>query len=145
MNYGFLKEKCQQHVLSPVMLSTQLALTLLLSFVSASPSFPYSTAVTPFIAAQPPNNAVQVSPLLVSLSIEGDRWPDWAANGPSYAQRNQFFYNALENLKVRTGVWPRIRVGANSEDRTLYDDKIKVSPLWFDRSWAVLIPSVDFA
>jgi hypothetical protein len=46
---------------------------------------------------------------------------------PSYSQRNEFFYNALQNLQARTGSWPDIRVGANSEDRTDFDEKIQVS------------------
>ena len=84
-------------------------------------------SITADAAATAPSSAVHASPSLLSFSIEGDEWPKWAANAPNYNSRNEFFYNALKNLQERTGVWPNIRVGANSEDRTAFDAKIKVS------------------
>ncbi|KAG6812433.1 hypothetical protein H0H92_002899 [Tricholoma furcatifolium] len=55
-----------------------------------------------------------VSPSLISLSIEFDRFPDWAGN----TSRNEFFYNTLDNLKQITGQLPHIRIGGNTEDKT---------------------------
>ncbi|KAF8072111.1 glycoside hydrolase family 79 protein [Lyophyllum atratum] len=56
----------------------------------------------------------KVSPSLISLSIEMDRWTDWAGS----TSRNEFFFNTLDNLKQITGKPPHIRIGANSEDHT---------------------------
>ncbi|RDB30967.1 Beta-glucuronidase [Hypsizygus marmoreus] len=61
-----------------------------------------------------PATAPVVSPSLISLSIEMDRWIDWAGT----TSRNQFFFNTLDNLKQITGSPPQIRIGANSEDHT---------------------------
>lgn len=113
--------------------SISLAVTLLLlafSYVHAAPassSNTGTTTVSPTVGASAPNNAVDVSPFLISLSIEGDEWPQWAANAPKFTSRNEFFYKALQNLHDRTGSWPDVRVGANSEDRTNFDKKVNVS------------------
>lgn len=111
--------------------STSLAVTLLLAIFSlplarAETAAASAPTVTPIISPSAPKNAVSVSPVLLSFSIEGDGWPEWAAKAPKYNQRNEFFYSALKNLKDRTGTWPNVRVGANSEDRILFDKKIKV-------------------
>lgn len=70
-----------------------------------------------------PSNTPTLSPSLVSFSIEQDRWVEWIG-APS---RNEFFFNTLENLKRLSGEPPRIRIGANSEDRTIYDSSVQVS------------------
>ncbi|KAJ7464179.1 glycoside hydrolase family 79 protein [Mycena latifolia] len=59
-------------------------------------------------------NAPSVTGNLVSLSIEQDRWLDWAGN----TTRNSFFFNTLDNLVALTGAPPTIRIGADSEDHT---------------------------
>ncbi|KAF7970112.1 hypothetical protein HWV62_24994 [Athelia sp. TMB] len=63
------------------------------------------------------SGAVTLSPSLVSFSIEQDRWPEWAGE----TARNTFFYNALENLRQKTGEPPWIRIGADSEDHTNFN------------------------
>ncbi|KAJ7178640.1 glycoside hydrolase family 79 protein [Mycena crocata] len=62
----------------------------------------------------PGTKAPFISPSLISLSIEQDRWPDWVGTDT----RNTFFFNTLDNLKTLTGAPPDIRIGANSEDHT---------------------------
>lgn len=75
------------------------------------------------------DSAVPVSPSLFSLSIEGDRWLDWSTNNATLpTSKNQFFYNAFENLRNLTGVPPGIRIGANSEDHTIYSGAVPVCP-----------------
>ncbi|KAF8659043.1 hypothetical protein AX16_001916 [Volvariella volvacea WC 439] len=64
-----------------------------------------------------PTGAQRVSGSFISLSIEQDRWTDWSGT----TSRNEFFFNVLDNLKQITGEAPRIRVGANSQDRTNFN------------------------
>lgn len=52
----------------------------------------------------------------------GDRWPEWVS-GP-----NTFFINLLKNLGGITGRMPDVRVGADSEDRTTFDNSVNVCP-----------------
>jgi hypothetical protein len=68
-----------------------------------------------------PAPAVPVSPSLVSLSIEQDRWTDWVGNTTS----NTFFYNTINNLKGISGEAPWIRIGANCEDHTDFDPLVQ--------------------
>src|SRR6266540_4141929 len=75
----------------------------------------------------PPSNAPVLSPSLLSFSIEQDRWTDWVGT----SSRNKFLFNTLENLSFLTGEPPRIRIGANSEDRTIYDANVQASNLFF--------------
>ncbi|KAG5651934.1 hypothetical protein H0H81_006916 [Sphagnurus paluster] len=69
-----------------------------------------------------PSGAPTLSPSLTSFSIEGDRWTDWSGT----TSRNQFFYNALDNLKQITGAPPKLRIGADSEDHTQFRANINV-------------------
>lgn len=69
-----------------------------------------------------PSSAPSVSPDLVSLSIEQDRWADWAGT----TQGNCFFYNALDNLVQITQSPPFIRIGADSEDHTDFSYDVQV-------------------
>lgn len=71
-----------------------------------------------------PSAAVSISPSLVSFSIEQDRWTDWVGT----TSRNQFFFNVLDNLNSLTGAPPRIRIGADSEDHTKFNQAIQVGP-----------------
>ncbi|VDC07219.1 unnamed protein product [Peniophora sp. CBMAI 1063] len=64
------------------------------------------------LPSTPPQSSVPVSQTLLSFSLEGDRWPEWA-NSP-------LFLNALDNLAQRTGVPPPIRIGADSADHTKF-------------------------
>lgn len=79
-----------------------------------------TSATVPFSA---PASAATLAHSLVSISIEGDRWPDWAG---STSARNQFFYNVLTNLGKLTGRMPNVRVGANSEDKTQFNSAVNV-------------------
>jgi hypothetical protein len=70
----------------------------------------------------PPATASSASQSLLSLSIEQDRWMDWVGT----TSRNDFFFNTLDNLQQLTGLPPRIRIGANSEDHTNFGDNVQV-------------------
>lgn len=48
---------------------------------------------------------------------------DWAGIN----SRNQFTYNGLSNYAKNTGQPPKIRVGADSEDRTIFNSTVDVS------------------
>ncbi|KAJ7475659.1 glycoside hydrolase family 79 protein [Mycena latifolia] len=78
---------------------------------------PAVAALVITIPSSPDKNAPLISKSLVSLSIEQDRWPEWAGT----SSKNHFFFNTLENLKSITGAPPAIRIGANSEDKTNYN------------------------
>ncbi|KAJ7634965.1 glycoside hydrolase family 79 protein [Roridomyces roridus] len=66
-------------------------------------------------------SAAQVTGNLVSLSIEQDRWLDWSGN----ATQNTFFFNCLDNIVQITGVPPKIRIGADSEDHTNFNPNVQ--------------------
>lgn len=70
----------------------------------------------------PPSSQV-LSQNLLGFSIEQDRWPDWTG----VDSRNEFTHSALLNYALLTGKPPRIRVGANSEDHTVWSPTITVS------------------
>lgn len=72
------------------------------------------SALTVTIPTVAPSGAPVISPSLISLSLEQDRWTDWSGT----TSRNEFFFNTLDNLKQITGQPPHIRIGANSEDHT---------------------------
>ncbi len=74
------------------------------------------------VTSDAPSNAVYLPPTLLSFSIEQDRWTNWSG----IAARNTFFFNVLDNLRIKTGSPPHIRIGANSEDRTIFDPDIQV-------------------
>ena len=69
-----------------------------------------------------PATAFSISKSFISLSIEADLWPSWVGT----TKRNEFFYNALDNLQQKTGMPPQIRIGGNSEDRTNFGDNVQV-------------------
>ncbi|KAG5638579.1 hypothetical protein H0H81_011799 [Sphagnurus paluster] len=76
----------------------------------------FTAAVDVAIPLNPAMDAPVISPSHISLSIEGDRWTSWSGTN----SRNEFFYNTLDNLKQITGAPPNIRVGANTEDHTMF-------------------------
>ncbi|KAJ3744227.1 glycoside hydrolase family 79 protein [Lentinula detonsa] len=93
-----------------------------LSSYAASPNSAQSSSSTAIeIDIPPAANALTISPSLVSLSIEQDRWTDWSGT----MSGNQFFYNVMENLNNLTGSPPGIRIGANSEDRTNFNEAVQ--------------------
>ena len=77
---------------------------------------PLGFAVNVSLPLLAPSNSQPLSRTLLSLSIEQDRWPDWTG----IQERNQFTYNALQNLAELTGQPPKLRVGADSEDNTFW-------------------------
>ncbi|KII84460.1 glycoside hydrolase family 79 protein [Plicaturopsis crispa FD-325 SS-3] len=81
-----------------------------------------------------PSKAPTVSPALVSFSIEQDRWLDWAGS----TSRNEFAYNAFNNLKEITGTPPWIRIGADSEDHTNFNPRIQFSQTKFPAETATV-------
>jgi hypothetical protein len=85
-----------------------------------APPVPASLTVT--VPAVMPGNASAVDPALVSFSIEQDRWPDWAGVDTP----NPLVVNALTNLARLTGTPPWIRIGADSEDRTMFNPDVNV-------------------
>lgn len=56
--------------------------------------------------------AEPLSPHLASLSIEMDRWTDWA--GAEVGHPNKYVNQLLRNLGERTGSMPFLRVGGES-------------------------------
>ncbi|KAK2463462.1 hypothetical protein APHAL10511_004548 [Amanita phalloides] len=74
-------------------------------------------------ASNAPIGAAYLSPTLLSFSIEQDRWTNWSG---TFA-RNGFLFNVLDNLRAMTGAPPLIRIGANSEDRTIFDSSVQFS------------------
>ncbi|KAJ6607350.1 glycoside hydrolase family 79 protein [Mycena sp. CBHHK59/15] len=80
-------------------------------------SLPAATWALTVIIPLSPGGAPVISPSLISLSIEQDRWTDWAGT----TSRNEFFHNTLDNLQQITGSPPDIRIGANSEDHTNFN------------------------
>lgn len=79
-------------------------------------------ALDVFLPVVEPPGARHVSRSLISLSLEQDRWTDWAGT----TQRNEFFFNTLDNIAQIAGESMQIRFGANSEDHTKYDPDGKV-------------------
>ena len=76
----------------------------------------YVSALDVSIPVEAPPNSEPLLSTLVSFSLEQDRWPDWTG----VETRNEFTFNALSNYAALTGTPPVIRVGANSEDHTVW-------------------------
>ncbi|THH33105.1 hypothetical protein EUX98_g1085 [Antrodiella citrinella] len=75
------------------------------------------------VPSSPPASSKPLVSTLLSFSIEQDRWPDWAGtNAP-----NPFTRNALSNFAKLTGTPPKIRVGANSEDHTVWSPIVTIN------------------
>lgn len=68
--------------------------------------------ITLHLPARVPEWAEPLSPHLASLSIEMDRWTDWA--GAEIGQPNEYVNQLLRNLGERTGSMPFLRVGRES-------------------------------
>ncbi|EAU85549.2 hypothetical protein CC1G_06262 [Coprinopsis cinerea okayama7 len=74
-----------------------------------------------------PSKAAPILRDHVSYSLEQDRWLDWSGT----TSKNDFFHNTMENIRDLTGLPPRIRIGANSEDRTHFNPNIEFAQLVF--------------
>lgn len=68
--------------------------------------------ITLHLPSRIPKWAGPLSPHLASLSIEMDRWTDWA--GAEIGQPNEYVNQLLRNLGERTGSMPFLRVGGES-------------------------------
>ncbi|THV07040.1 glycoside hydrolase family 79 protein [Dendrothele bispora CBS 962.96] len=113
--------------LTPSLTRSRLVAVLALSSPLAAP---LSYALTVNIPVTAPSNASTVTGSLFSLSIEQDRWLDWAQASNS-SSRNEFFFNTLDNLIQITGEGPQIRIGADSEDHTDFNENIEGTELVF--------------
>lgn len=85
-------------------------------------SLTLASAINVSLPSNTPSNAQPLLQTLISFSIEQDRWPDWTGIN----SRNPFTYQALKNLADLTGVPPKIRVGADSEDHTVWSPTVTV-------------------
>ncbi len=81
-----------------------------------------ATALSVSVPIIAPSNSQALVSTVLSFSIEQDRWPDWVG----IDSRNQFTFNALQNFAELTGQPPNIRVGANSEDHTIWSPTVTV-------------------
>ena len=68
--------------------------------------------ITLHLPSRIPEWAEPLSPHLASLSVEMDRWTDWA--GAEIGQPNAYVNQLLRNLGERTGAMPFLRVGGES-------------------------------
>ena len=94
----------------------------ILFFLGLAGALRAAAAINISLPVTPPPNAQPLSRTLLSFSIEQDRWPDWTG----VDARNEFTHAALSNLAQLTGQPPKIRVGANSEDHTVFDPTVTV-------------------
>ena len=82
-----------------------------------------ATAVNVSLPITPPSGTQPLARTLLSFSIEQDRWPDWSG----VDSRNEFTHSALTTLQELTGTPPKIRVGANSEDHTVWSPTVTIN------------------
>ncbi|EJT96649.1 hypothetical protein DACRYDRAFT_60186 [Dacryopinax primogenitus] len=80
------------------------------------------TPVTITIPSSIPSNAKYSYGSLVGMSIEQDRFPDWAG---TLGSPNPFTMTVLQNIVERYGVPPPIRVGGNTEDKTHWSPDVQ--------------------
>ena len=80
-------------------------------------------AVNVTVPRSVPSGAQTLSPTLLSFSIEQDNWPDWVGTDSP----NNFTTAALHNFAALTGTPPNIRVGANSEDKTVWSPTVTIN------------------
>ena len=86
-----------------------------------------SSAVNVSLPLSPPSGSQPLTRTLISFSLEQDRWPDWSG----IDSRNEFTNSALTALGSLTGQPPKIRVGANSEDKTTWSPSVTVEEATF--------------
>lgn len=83
---------------------------LLLLLLAPAPRVKGATfGITLHLPDRVPPWAEPLSPHLASLSIEMDRWTDWA--GPEIGHPNEYVNQLLRNLGERTGSMPFLRIG----------------------------------
>jgi hypothetical protein len=84
---------------------------------------PIVSAIEVTIPLTAPSGAASLMGNLVSLSIEQDRWTDWAGT----TEPNTFFNNVLDNFIQITNTPPFVRIGADSEDHTDFSYDVEYS------------------
>ncbi|KZT54289.1 glycoside hydrolase family 79 protein [Calocera cornea HHB12733] len=82
------------------------------------------TPVTITIPPSIPSTAKYLYGSLVGMSIEQDRFPDWAG---TLGSPNPYTMSVLQNIVDRYGVPPPIRVGGNTEDKTHWSGDVQYS------------------
>ena len=112
-------------------ISTQFRLPIPLLILTTLKLTSAVTTVSISVPTSVPAGSQTVSPSLISLSIEADRWAEWIGT----TSPNTFMLNALLNLNTRTGIPPKIRIGANSADRTTFSPSVNV------RRWSTFLYS----
>ena len=94
------------------------------------PSAEPASQLTVSVPLTAPSSAPTLDPALTSFSIEQDRWTDWAGESAP----NAYFRQTLQNLQERSGAYPWIRIGANSEDHTDFNPSVEVCLLLLSTS-----------
>ncbi|KAG2090896.1 glycoside hydrolase family 79 protein [Suillus discolor] len=82
---------------------------------------PIVSAIEVTIPLTAPLGAAPLKGNLVSLSIEQDRWNEWAGT----TEPNTFFNNVLDNFIQITNTPPFVRIGADSEDHTDFSHDVE--------------------
>ncbi|KZT13293.1 glycoside hydrolase family 79 protein [Laetiporus sulphureus 93-53] len=95
------------------------SLAVLLGLASAA----NVTTVNVTVTVVAPSKSQPLSSTLLSFSIEQDNWPDWSG----IDSRNEFTYNAMMNYANLTGQPPKFRVGADSEDHTVWSPTVTIN------------------
>ncbi|KAJ3900398.1 glycoside hydrolase family 79 protein [Lentinula edodes] len=109
----------------PVVQTNAMLSPIILSYI-VSVAF-QACAINVFIPLTAPTNSSSISPSHISFSIEQDRWTDWSGG----TTKNEFVSNALNNLASLSGEPPRLRIGADSEDRTNFQPGLKLTETVF--------------
>jgi hypothetical protein len=123
-------------VIATMLCAAFLALALSLSLATLTRGEPYLIA----ISSEAPSNAARPPPSFISFSIEQDRWTDWSGKD----ERNDFFFNVLDNLRLKSGAPPHIRIGANSEDRTIFDPNVQVWSWYQKHIYLIMYVAISF-
>ncbi|KAH9928926.1 glycoside hydrolase family 79 protein [Fomitopsis serialis] len=80
-----------------------------------------------------PTKSLPLASTLLSFSIEQDNWPEWSG----IDERNEFTYSALTTYANLTGQPPKLRVGADSEDHTVWSPTVTINEDVFPPSNAI--------
>ncbi|PCH34775.1 glycoside hydrolase family 79 protein [Wolfiporia cocos MD-104 SS10] len=101
----------------------RLACTIRMFHENSIFAYPHAMHMNVSVPVLAPADSQPLWSTLLSFSIEQDRWPDWSG----IDKRNDFVYSALTTYANLTGKPPKLRVGADSEDRTVWSPTISVN------------------
>ncbi|KAF9812100.1 hypothetical protein IEO21_06383 [Rhodonia placenta] len=104
-------------------LSSSALAALILHVAAAAAAAAAVTTVNVPVPVLAPTKSQPLASTLLSFSIEQDNWPDWSG----IDARNEFTYSALTRLANLTGQPPKLRVGADSEDHTVWSPTVTVN------------------